>query len=116
MALILCVGLDHELAEKRMKILEKEGHTVIPVFNQKELATACQSHNFDVVVLGHSLSSRMKIHIAELIRQHCKGCRILELYPMSQGRGLVTADSWIAVQKDVSPELAHKVNELVKAC
>lgn len=54
--------------------------------SEPELAAACKKHTFDVVVIGQSLSAKMKAHVVELVRRHCIKARIVELYPSSTGK------------------------------
>ena len=97
MAIILSIGTDLALMQTRKLLLEREGHTVIGVKDEKALAAACELHHFDVAVLGQTLSPRMKQHIVLLVRGHCPEVKILELYSVTNGRALGDADSWIEV-------------------
>jgi hypothetical protein len=114
MALVLCTGVDKALLQTRRLILEHAGHTVVTAMDENNLTAVCQKHSFDVAVIGQSASPNMKLHIASLVRQHCPGSKILELYPLYAGRVLKDADSWLAVPIDVPQELADRVNELAK--
>ena len=113
MALVLCTGIDAALLQTRKLILERGGHTVISVTDERELAAACQEHVFDFAVIGEAVSPRMKRAVASSIRAHCPLARILELYQRLQGKILEDADSWMEVPAEVPTELAEHVNELV---
>lgn len=115
MALVLCTGADPEVMKVRKDFLIRAGHRVVTAMNEKELSEACQKHQFDVVVIGQTLSKLMKQHVADLIRHHCPDVKVLELYPITIGRALEDADSWIEAPADVPQELADRVTELAKA-
>lgn len=113
MALVLCTGTDAALLQTRKLILERAGHTVISVMDEREMATACQEYVFDLAVIGEAVSPRMKRAVASSIRAQCRSARILELYQRHQGKILEDADSWMEVPAEVPTELAEHVNELV---
>jgi CheY-like chemotaxis protein len=71
MALVLCTGIDPILMETRQLILEQAGHQVVSVVDERELEKACGEHRFDVVIIGQSLSPRMKPVSLKLVREHC---------------------------------------------
>jgi hypothetical protein len=50
-----------------------------------------------------------------LVREHCPGAKLLELYSVSKGRALDDADSWLEVPADVPQHLAELVTTLAKA-
>jgi len=114
MALVLCTGVDKALLQTRRLILEREGHTVVTVSDEKTLPAICQKHSFNIAVLGQAVSPNMKLRIAALVRQHCPGAKILELYPLYAEKVVTDADSWLAVPIDVPKEFADRVNELAK--
>lgn len=114
MALVLCTGVDPILLATRKLILEKAGHTVTTVRDERELSAACQKHAFDVAVIGQAVAPRMKKVIAALIRKHCPSGKILELYSPHQGRSLEDADSWMEVPARVPGDLAQRVTELAQ--
>lgn len=113
MALVLCTGTDAALLQTRKLILERAGHTVISVMDEREMVVAFQEHVFDLAVIGEAVSPRMKRTVASSIRALCRSARILELYQPHQGRILEDADSWMEVPAEVPTELAEHVNELV---
>ena len=114
MALVLCTGVDKALLETRRLILERAGHAVVSVRDETSLLQACQKHSFDVAVFGQTVSPNMKRHVVSLIKQHCPGVKILELYPQFSNRVLPDADAALAVPVDVPKDLADRVNELAK--
>jgi hypothetical protein len=112
MAIILSIGADLSLMQTRKLLLEQEGPTVIGVMNEKALAAACKLHDFDVAILSQTLSPRMKQHIVPLVRGHCPGIKVLELYSVTNGRTLEDADSWIEVLVAGPHQLVAGVAEL----
>jgi len=112
-ALVLCTGTDAALLQTRKLILERAGHTVISVMDEREMAAACREYVFDLAVIGEAVSPRMKRAVASSIRAQCRSLRILELYQQHQGKILEDADSWMEVPAEVPTELAEHVNELV---
>lgn len=114
MALVLCTGVDKALLQSRQLILEHAGHTVVSITDEQTLTTVCKKNSFDVAVIGQTVSPKAKQRIASLVRQHCSGAKILELYPPFEGKALTDADSWLSVPVDVPKELADRVNELAQ--
>ena len=112
MALVLCSGIDRALVETRRLMLEKAGHEVVTVMDERALVDACKKHSFDVAVLGQTISPLSKPRVAMLVKQHCPNVKILELYPPYTGKILEDADSWLVVPADVPEGLIERVNEL----
>ena len=112
MALVLCTGVEPALLRTRQLILQKAGHEVITAIDERELLAACQQRTFDVVVIGQTVTSKLKHRIVSLVRQHCSSAKILELYQFSTGRLLENADSWLGVPVGVPQELAERVTAL----
>jgi hypothetical protein len=115
MALVLCTGNDLHVMQERKQLLEKAGHTVMTPTNENELVAACESHQFDVVIIGQTLGPQMKQHVADFIRRYCPRSKVLELYSPSTGRAVPYLDSWILVRDHPSNEIADRVAELTKA-
>lgn len=114
MALVLCTGIDTAVMQTRKLILEHAGHTVVLATSEPDIVEACGRHTFDVAVIGQTISRRMKQVVASVVRENCPSAKILELYPMHQGRAIEDADSWLQVPADVPHELAARVNELAR--
>lgn len=112
MAMVLCTGWDQSLLDTRTFMLRSAGHEVHQARTQNEVASACKGHQFDVAVIGQSLSNRMKPLIASLVKQECPYVSILELYQPHLGKTLPNADSWLEVPSDVPSDLVERVNEL----
>jgi len=112
MALVLCTGSDLALTETRKLILERAGHTVITVMEDKEIVAACRGNTFDVAVIGQIGACNIKCHVFELIRHNCCSARILELFTAQEGPVLAEADSWLEVPANPPSDLADKVCEL----
>ncbi len=114
MALVLCTGVDKALLKTRKLILEHAGHTVVSVIDEPSLVRACQNHSFDVAVIGQTVSTNMKRHIASIIKEHCSDVKVLELYPQFSKQVLSEADAALSVPVDVPRDLVDRVNELAK--
>lgn len=114
MALVLCTGVDPVLLQTRKLILEQAGHTVITTKNQQELTAACDNHQFDVAVIGQTLSSNMKRIIAALVRKQCPSAKILELHGPWESKAIADADSWLETPSDIPRDLSHRVTELAE--
>ena len=112
MALVLCTGVDPILLETRRLLLERAGHAVTTIRDERELTAACQKTHFEVAVIGQGVTPKMKRVIASRIREHCPSARILELYSPHQGKSLDDADSWMEVPADLPGQLAQRVSEL----
>ena len=112
MAIVLCTGTDERVMQTRAMILERAGHTVIPVLGERELIDACSAHTFDVAVIGHSVPPFEKQRVLRLIRQHCPNAKVLELYTTSQGRKLSDADDWLEGAIPHPNDLIERVSTL----
>jgi DNA-binding NarL/FixJ family response regulator len=112
MAFVLCTGIDPVLMHTRQLILEKAGHTVIGVLDEHKLRQACAAHNFDVAVIGQTVSRQTKERVLRLIRENCPSAKILELHMEYEGRVLQEADAALPVPIDVPQQLAEVVATL----
>lgn len=112
MALVLCTGWDQSLLDTRALMLRTAGHEVHQARTQNEVVSACEVHQFDVAVIGQSLSNRMKRVVASLVKDHCEQVKILELYHPHEGAALSDADAWLAVPADIPSDLVEQVGEL----
>src|SRR5689334_9567396 len=112
MAMVLCTGWDKSLLDTRALILKTAGHEVHQARTQKEVVSACEAYQFEVAVIGQSLSNRMKLVVASVVKEHCRKVKILELYHPHEGRALETADAWLEVPADIPEHLAQKVGDL----
>src|SRR5689334_2251545 len=98
----------------RAFLLQRAGHTVIPVLSEPELIGACEEYKFHVAVIGQAISTRQKQRVFDLIRQHCPSVKVLELYSPATGEVLAEADDWLAVPADVPQDLARRVSALAE--
>lgn len=112
MAKVLCTGWDTNLLATRALILQTAGHEVRQARTQKEVVSECGAHQFDVVVIGQTVTNRMKRLILSVVREHCSEVKILELYQPHLGKAVEDADSWLEVPADVPSDLAERVGEL----
>jgi CheY-like chemotaxis protein len=112
MARVLCTGVDPSVVRTRQLILERAGHAVVAAMDEASLLSACKENQFEVAVVGQTVSAQLKRRIARLVRECCPGAKLLELYSLSTGKVLDDADSWLEVLADVPQELATRVESL----
>jgi len=112
MALVLCTGSDPVLMETRRLILEKAGHTVVAVSDERALAAACEQNKFDVAVIGQNVSPNLKRRVLMLVRKYCPSVKVLELHHNYASKALDNADAWLEVPSDTPGELADHVAQL----
>jgi CheY-like chemotaxis protein len=112
MAKVLCTGWDTNLLATRTLILETAGHEVRQARTQNEVVSECAKQQFDVVVIGQTVTNRMKHLIVSVVRQNCPGVKILELYQPHMGKAVEDADSWLEVPAEIPSDLAKRVGEL----
>ena len=110
--MVLCTGWDQSLLATRALILQSAGHEVRQARTQNEVVSACAKYQFDVVVIGQTVSVRMKQLIVTLVKQHCADVKILELYQPHLGKAVEDADSWLEVPAEIPSQLAERVGEL----
>jgi len=115
MALVLCTGQDPAVMETRQLILEKSGHTVVLAKDEREIEKACQTHPFDVVVIGQNTTPPVKARIFRIARAICPGTKILELHRPFSDKALPKADAWLVMPTDAPEELAKVVTSLAEA-
>lgn len=114
MAMVLCTGWDRGLLETRTLILKAAGHEVHQATTQGEVVSACKQYQFDVAVIGQTVTNRMKRVIFSFVKEHCGAVKILELYQPHVGKALEDADSWLEVPADIPSDLAERVSELAQ--
>jgi hypothetical protein len=112
MALVLCTGVDPSVVHTRQLILERAGHVVVSALDEPSLIAACERNKFEVAVVGQTVSAKIKLRIARLVRENCPKAKLLELYTLSTGKVLEDADAWLEVLADVPQELATQVETL----
>jgi hypothetical protein len=112
MAMVLYTGWDQSLMDTRTLILRSAGHEVHQARTQNEVASVCQEHQVDVVVICQTVSNPMKRLIATLIDEHCPNVKVLELYHPHRGKAIDEADSWFAVPAEEPGDLAEQVTRL----
>jgi DNA-binding NtrC family response regulator len=114
LAIVLCTGIDPILMQTRQLILERAGHQVVSAVDERELESACSKHQVDVVVIGQSLSPRMKPRILKLVRENCPSAAILEIHAPYGERTLAEADAWLAMPTEHPQEFVDIVNSLAR--
>ena len=115
MAMVLCTGWDQGLLDTRTLILESAGHEVHQARTQGEVVSACEEHQFDVAVIGQTVSNRMKRVVVSIVRENCPEVKILELYQPHVGKAIEDADSWLEVPADIPSDLAERVGQLARS-
>lgn len=100
--------------ETRTLILQSAGHEVRQARTQNEVVSECQQHRFEVVVIGQTVSARMKRLIVSLVKEHCSQAKVLELYQPHLGKAVEDADSWLEVPAEIPSDLAERVGELAR--
>jgi len=98
----------------RKLILQSAGHEVRQARTPNEVVSECAELQFDVVVIGQTVSVRMKRIIASLVKDHCQDVKILELYQPHLGKAVEDADSWLEVPADIPSDLAERVGQLAQ--
>ena len=114
MALVLCTGSDPAVMATRKLILEQAGHTVVLASNDRQVEKACESHSFDVVVIGQNTSPAVKQRLSRIIREHCRQVKILELHRPYSDKALTDADEWLPMPGDHPETLVDAVAELAR--
>jgi len=115
MAVVLCTGWDQGLLDTRTLILQSAGHEVHQAKTQGQVASACEQYQFDVAVIGQTVSTKMKRIIVDFVKQQCPGVKILELYQPHIGKAITDADAWLEVPAEIPADLAERVSELADA-
>ena len=110
---ILCIGINDAAMHTRRLILEKAGYRVTQARDLRQVKTECESTSFSVAVLGQSLNPSEKKRIADVVLQHCKSAKILELH---QGIApeLPEADAHLHIAASEPEGLVEAVSTLEK--
>lgn len=114
MALVLCTGSEPVVMKTRQLLLERAGHTVILASNHSQVEKACESHQFDVAVIGQNVSPAVKERFFLLLREHCTTAKILELHRPFNEKVLQEADAWLVMPSETPEELAELVTALAQ--
>jgi CheY-like chemotaxis protein len=70
---ILSISYDPSLLQTRHWILEQAGYEVSSAFGFAEAVEVCQTrHDFDLVLMGHSMPQKDKMALLEALRANCK--------------------------------------------
>jgi len=112
-ALVLCTGRNPVLLYTPKLILEGAGHSVIATENESAVKTICRQYQFDVAVIGQTLSPEDKRKVFSAVRECCPSTKVLELFAEFHGRTLQEAGSWLQVPVDAPGKLAQRVAELL---
>lgn len=69
---ILSISYDPSLLTTRQMILEKAGYEVSSALGFAEVLEICQNrHDFDLVLMGHSMPQKDKIALYDALRPNC---------------------------------------------
>ncbi len=101
------------LMHTRKLALESAGHQVVTAMSAPEIIAACHNRKIDVAVIGQSTDSKTKREWAALVRQHCPGAKILEVYTSNFGPSVPSADASLEAPA-IPVKLAARVRELIK--
>lgn len=113
MALILCAGLDPALMQTRLMILERAGNTAIGVRSESEFIAACESYNFEVIVLSQTLSAEFKLRLSAFARLLRPEAKVLELYSAHLGPAVSGADESAQVPLESPGDLPSRIELLL---
>lgn len=70
---ILSISYDESLLTTRQIILERAGYAVSSALGFAEALDVCTTtHDFDLVLMGHSMPQKDKIALIEALRPNCK--------------------------------------------
>lgn len=112
MARVLCTGTDPSLMATRALLLESAGHTVVQASSEPEVISACTASDFDVAVIGQSISDRMKQRVFALVKERCPDIKVLELTQAFRSPVLGGADDWLETPNAAPSDLAERVARL----
>jgi DNA-binding response OmpR family regulator len=113
MADILNVCFDSALLKTRRIMLERAGHRVEQARDLLQVIAACERTSFNVVILGNSLIPNEKLRVADVVRRHCDGVRVLELHDGVRP-DLRDADAHLQALEAGPEELLQAVESLLK--
>jgi len=72
------------LLETRHKLLLGEGYRSFKASSWAEFESACGAHEFDLILLGQSMSPSLKHDMYDFATKHCSTSRVAELYLHAQ--------------------------------
>jgi len=113
MADILNVGFDSALLTTRRVMLERAGHRVALAHDFRQAVAACERKSFNIVILGNSLLANEKLRVADIVRRHCDGVRLLELHNGAKP-DLPDADAHLQALQARPEEFLQAVDSLLK--
>jgi hypothetical protein len=85
---------------------------VVPALDLRALAAACETREFDLVILGQALPKDEKRRVMKTVRQLCGGVPMLELHPHGEEPVDQEAQEMLAHQGEAD-ELLRKVKEML---
>jgi CheY-like chemotaxis protein len=70
---ILSISYDKSLLATRQMILQSAGYEVTSALGLAEALTICKArHDFDLLLMGHSIPQKDKIELFNALRPHCQ--------------------------------------------
>jgi hypothetical protein len=111
MAHVLCIGADNAAMATRLLILTRAGHEVRQARDLRQVKTECETVCFNVVVIGHSLNPNEKMRVCDVVREHCKDAKLLELHS-GVSPHLPEADAHMHMGEDHPHDLVAQVEKL----
>lgn len=93
-------------------LLESAGHTVISALGTDTVMYACKRGGFDVAIIGQGSSDADKQMFFALIRKHCPGVKVLELFRAHSQPVLKAAEDHLEVPSDAPSDLIERVTAL----
>lgn len=81
---VLNIAADPFVADVRKQVLETGGYDVTSAQNILEVVEACETQDFDAVVLGQTIPMKEKRRITATVRERCKArTPVIGLYTTS---------------------------------
>jgi CheY-like chemotaxis protein len=78
--IVLSVGTNHSLLGLRNKVLSQAGYLIIPAKSGAAALNLMQSQHLDAVILGHSLSSSLKLTLLQAAKRNSLPAVVLHAY------------------------------------
>jgi hypothetical protein len=102
-ATIFCISATSALAEAKRQLLALRPYEFVPPTDFQQIEAACANIRFDLALIGENFDPPIKMAISSLLREHCPGVPILEIY---EDRSVIEGSEYV---KAGSPD------EIVKA-
>jgi DNA-binding NtrC family response regulator len=80
MAKLLCVEADEKVLKQQVALFTKAGHEVSSALGRKSAEQTMRSIEYDIVVLGHTLSKDDRHHLPYMAKKANQDCAVLVLH------------------------------------